>query len=134
MTKFTHLMMACVVLVGSGCESAIDCLDNDGPQFDTLSVSNPILNQVYEESIVVSINNEPRDDNFRYDFNFQGSLPPGVTGSSIGRTYILDGTPIEEGTYRFTIFVEVNDNLLPSQSGLCFYNTSRTFEIVVQPM
>jgi len=124
----------CAVLLGSGCESAIDCLDNDGPEFDTSSIGNPVLNQVYSETIVVSINNEPRDDNFLYEFNLQGELPDGVTGFSAGRNYVLNGTPIEEGTFRFTVYVTVNDSLLPAESGLCYYTTSRTYEITVQPL
>lgn len=129
-----HTLLALTVLAGTGCESAIDCLDNDGPEFLTRQISDPILNQVYSETITVAINNEPRDDNFQYDFQFSGGLPAGLTGSSIGRRYLLNGTPTEQGTYQFTVFVSVDDNLLPSESGLCFYNASQTYEINVQPL
>lgn len=129
-----RLAVVVALTAGYGCESAIDCLDNDGPKFVTGSISNPVLNQVYTQSITVEINNEPRDDNFRYDFQFTGDLPEGVVGVVNGRNYILDGTPIEEGTFRFTIYVEVDDSLEPEESGLCFYNASRSYEIAVQPL
>ena len=93
-----------------------------------------MLNQVYSETITVAINNEPRDDNFIYDFGFTGELPAGVTGMANGRNYLLSGTPTEQGTFRFTIFVTVDDSLDPVESGLCFYNASRSFEFTVQPL
>jgi len=129
-----YAMLGCAVMLGTGCESAIDCLDNDGPEFQTRTISDPVLNQEYSETISVAINNEPRDDNFLYEFRLQGDLPSGVSGSSIGRTYFLNGTAIQEGTFRFTVYVSVDDNLQPEDSGLCFYNASQTYEITVQPM
>jgi hypothetical protein len=128
------MLLSVAILCGGGCESAIDCFDNDGPEFKTASISDPVLNQVYSETITVAINNEPRDDNFLYEFRLQGRLPAGVTGSDTGRRYLLDGTPTELGTFRFTVYVSVDDSIEPSRSGLCFYNASRTYEITVQPL
>ena len=130
----SKLALVGALAAGYGCESAIDCLDNDGPKFVTGSISNPVLNEVYSQTITVEINNEPRDDNFRYNFQFAGDLPAGVTGVSNGRNYFLEGTPTEEGTFRFTIFVEVDDSLEPVESGLCFYNASKPFDMTVQPI
>ncbi len=129
-----RVVLVLAVLAGSGCESAIDCLDNDGPVFITTEVSNPVLNQVYTETITVEINNEPRDDNFQYEFGITGNLPAGVSSSSVGRRYIFNGTPTEEGTFQFTVYVTVDDSVIPSESGLCFYNASRSYEITVQPL
>ena len=46
MINRTHIMVVCAVLMASGCESAIDCLDNDGPEFVTGAIADPVLNQV----------------------------------------------------------------------------------------
>jgi len=127
-------LSAALMLAATGCESVVDCLDNDGPEFVRGISENPVLNQVYRQTLTVSINNEPRDDNFRYRFTFSGDLPAGVSTATSGRNFIIDGTPTETGTFAFTVFVEVDDSLAPSESGLCFYSTSRSFEITVQPL
>lgn len=128
------VILGTALIASYGCESAIDCLDNDGPEFVTGAISDPVLNQVYAQTITVEINNEPRDDNFRYNFSLSGALPEGVSAVANGRNYIFNGTPIEEGTFRFTVFVNVDDSLEPVESGLCYYNASKSYEITVQPL
>ena len=131
----TGLLTGCDILFAH----ALDCLDSDGPEFNKSILAAPVLNQVYQETIVVSINNEPRDDRFNYSFTFRGELPAGLTGmqeGSNGRRYFLDGTPTETGTFKFDLFVSVEE---PSEfennnSGLCYTNRTGNFELTVLPI
>jgi hypothetical protein len=115
----------------SGCDTVIDCLDDDGPRFPSVTLEPAILNQVYSETVRVSINNEPRDDNFSYDFEISGALPEGISTASSGRDFIFSGTPIESGSFVFTLFVEIQDEFDFAESGLCFYSDSRRYELTV---
>ena len=58
-------LIGCMIMLGS-CDSVVDCLDRDGPVFDTRSLLPAILNQEYLQRINVSVENEPRDDRFDY--------------------------------------------------------------------
>jgi len=43
----------------TGCDAVFDCLDKDGPTFDTTTLLPAVLNQEYTDSIFVSVENEP---------------------------------------------------------------------------
>ena len=135
MKNLNVFFLALVALLITGCDTVIDCLDDDGPRFPSVAIEPGILNQVYSETVRVSINNEPRDDNFRYDFNISGALPEGLSTASSGRDFIFSGTPTETGTFVFTLFVEVEDNFgFNDDSGLCFFSDSRRYEMTVTMM
>ncbi len=115
-----------------GCDAVVDCLDNDGPVFRTTSLAPATLNQVYQETIRAAVNNEPFDDRFEYDFTIiNGALPPGISTTQAGRSYIFTGTPTELGTFNIEINVFVDDGQDAVDSGLCFRNRSREFSLIV---
>jgi len=134
MPRLLALIISLSLLVSSlvGCDSAFDCLDSDGPKFDSGSFSNPTLNQVYSDQIRVSINNEPRDDRFTYEFKLTGQLPNGLQGTSVGRDYFINGTATDLGTFSFNLFVRVIDPDGNSNSGLCYTSRSKDFQFTVQ--
>jgi len=116
----------------TGCDAVFDCLDKDGPTFDTTTLMPAVLNQEYIDNIVVSVENEPRDDRFIYNFTLlSGSFPEGISAQPSGRTLVLSGTATELGTYQFSLNVEVDDGLTVAQSGLCFRNREREFTLLV---
>lgn len=132
-----------LLLTLSGCDvlfdSAADCIDSDGPTFNKRTLAQPVLNQVYSETVTASIQNEPRDDRFSYDFDVAGALPTGITwrqlaGSS--RQVIFEGTPTELGEFQITLLVAVEEPFLgdSANSGLCYTTRSRKFDLVVQPL
>lgn len=131
MSIYCAVVLVCASVLMTGCDTLIDCIDDDGPRFPSAALEPAILNQVYSETVRVSINNEPRDDNFIYDFNITGALPEGISTSSSGRNFIFSGTPIESGSFVFTLFVEIEDEFNFSESGLCFYTDSRRYELTV---
>jgi len=127
------LLTACDALI----DNALDCVDSDGPEFDRRILASPVLNQVYNETLTVRINNEPLDDRFQYDFEILGEPPEGITITQEpgrGRRLFFEGTAVEEGTFELRIFVSVDSSGFETTSGLCFTNRSRNFELVVLPV
>ncbi len=117
----------------SGCDAVIDCVDNDGPDFTTRTLPAATLNQEYQETISASVQNEPFDSRFEYDFTIvSGALPAGISTSQSGQLFILNGTPTELGTYTIELNVFVDDGESALDSGLCFRNRARTFNLVVE--
>ena len=119
-------------------DTAIDCIDNDGPEF----LTDPILpaataNLEYETEIVAAVESEPRDDKFDYIFRLKGDLPEGVYLETFGysRRAFLRGTPTQPGEYKFVLNVSVSDlryNSTPTDH-LCFTSHSQEFTLIVLP-
>jgi len=105
----------------SGCDvlfdHALDCIDDDRPRLSPSVIANPILNQEYRQVIQASIENEPRDDRFGYEFTRDGALPDGLASQVSGRNYIIEGTPIELGVFNFELTVVVDDPNADTESG-----------------
>lgn len=119
-------------LLLSGCDAVVDCLDNDGPEFNKGQLSSAVLNQVYSETIRASVNNEPQDQRFDYRFVLSGALPAGVTVASVGQSYLFTGTPTESGSFPLSLYVEVDDGLNAQDSGLCFVSHTTDFVLQVE--
>ena len=137
-----NLFLGATMILLSGCDvlfdSAIDCLDSDGPDFDKRTLAVPVLNQVYNDIITARIENEPRDDRFDYRFELIGTLPAGMTWRQqefLGRRIFFEGTPTELVSTEFTLLVAVEerDEFSSQNSGLCFTSKSRRFTLDVQP-
>ncbi len=121
-----------------GCEQlvdlAIDCIDRDGPEFNKTLLAAPVLNQVYSETIIASIDNEPLDDRFDYEFAISGRLPAGIQTDEIGRQLIFSGTATETGDFPIQVSVEVSHRNGNLDSGLCFTTESQAYQLTVLPM
>lgn len=119
-------------------DAAIDCLDDDRPQFNRAVLPDPILNQAYRELIQASIKNEPNDDSFEYDFFVSGSLPEGLVTEISNREVLVIGTPVELGSFTLGLFVKVisppGSSLSGDDSGLCKTTLGRNFDLTVQEM
>ncbi len=139
-TTQRSVFMASLMSLLSGCDvlfdTAIDCLDDDGPTFVQRELAMPVLNQTYSQILTVRIDNEPFDDRFFYDFAVEGNLPAGITANqqvSGGRNVLFEGTATELGTFPFTVLVAVVDRG-GDTTGLCFTSRSRNFELAVEPL
>jgi len=126
---FTLLLITTLMV---GCDAAVDCLDSDGPKFESKTINDPTLNQEYTGTIRVSINNEPQDDRFGYEFKITGQLPTGLQSQSRGRDFFITGTATELGTFSFNVFVRVLDPAGAENSGLCYTTRSQDFQFTVQ--
>jgi len=128
---------ACIIFI-AGCDPlvdfAIDCIDRDGPEFDKTLLTSPVLNQVYAETITASIDNEPLDDRFDYEFAISGRLPAGLETDEIGRRLIFSGTATETGEFPIQVSVEVSHRNGNLDSGLCYTTETQAFQLTVLSM
>ncbi len=127
----TGLIAAC-----DDVEKAIDCIDDDRPQFSTYELPNPVLNQAYAEVITARISNEPDDDDFDYAFTLEGDLPPGIGSRADGRDFFIEGTATETGTWMPSLNVVVSDGGGAFGDGsdadtLCRTTRTETYTLVV---
>jgi len=91
-TVFTCLLLLC------GCD-AVNCIVNNHPEFSKNSLRNATLNQVFEDTIRVSISNSFEDNQYSYTFNLDGVLPQGISYESSRREITFSGTPTELGEF-----------------------------------
>jgi len=96
-------LLACV-LVLSGCE-AFDCIVNNHPEFSAINVRTATLNQVFEDTIKVSISNSYMDNDYWHTFELEGELPPGISYETTVREITFSGTPTKIGDYPFRLTV-----------------------------
>lgn len=120
-------LLACML---PGChEHVADCLDGDGPEFSTDNLPNAVLNQQYEARIRVQIENEPFDDLFFYDFDYeQSELPEGLRFMQYDaeRYLYIEGTPTESGRFVLEVAVRVGGS-----PDLCYYRNRETYTLLV---
>ncbi|OED41127.1 hypothetical protein AB833_10225 [Chromatiales bacterium (ex Bugula neritina AB1)] len=114
----------------AGCDSLVDCLDGDGPIFNKGTLNEGVLNEVYSDTVIASVDNEPRDDRFAYRFTLTGALPAGIQVRQTGRRLLFTGTATDSGDFPLTLFVTVDDGLSAFDSGLCY--RSRTEDFVLR--
>ncbi len=120
-------------------EKAIDCIDDDRPQFSRNDLPDPVLNEAYNETITASISNTPNDDDFDYAFTLDGYLPTGISFRQDGRTAYFEGAATEIGTWVPTLNVVVSDGGGAFGDGadadtLCRTTRTETFTMVVAGM
>lgn len=106
----TIALTACLALAAcDSVEQAIDCIDDDRPQFSSLQLPEAVLNETYNATITARISNEPNDDDFTYTFMLDGALPPGISYRVDGRSVVFEGAATETGTWLPTLNVRVSD-------------------------
>lgn len=132
----TILLSSTLVACDSLIDLALDCIDNDRPVLSPIFLPNPILNQVYNQTVHVRIRNEPFDDSFDYAFQLEGSLPTGLQTQVSGRDLRIFGTPTVLGDFNFVVRVRVLDNPagFNNTQGLCSTIDTNGYEWTVQPV
>ncbi|WP_299524014.1 hypothetical protein [Winogradskyella sp.] len=88
----------------------------------------------YYVDLTAEINNEPRDDDYRYFFDVRG-LPEGMNFFVNYRTISLEGTPEETGIFKITIFLDVDGpfgNFNNDPNTLCNFSTSKTYTLIIE--
>lgn len=117
----------------SGGSVFLDCIDDDGPVLNPRELPLPVLNHSYEAVIVASIENEPHDDRFEYNFNIGAGLPAGLIIDTFERDIRISGAPTELGNYAVRIEVSVSDAGSNGNSHrLCRRKTARNYIFDVQ--
>lgn len=87
------------------------CNRDDGPRFTVRSLPQATLNQEY--SVLIKAHNPERsnDDWYTYYFDWSGDLPAGLRTyhEYQSREFRIEGTPTEQGEFRFKLRVEARD-------------------------
>ena len=88
----------------------------------------------YYVDLTAEINNEPRDDDYRYFFDVRG-LPIGMDYFVNFRTISLEGVPEESGIFEITVFLDVDGpfgNFNNDPNTLCNFSTSKTYTLIIE--
>ena len=117
----------------SGGSVFLDCIDDDGPVLNPRTLATPVLNHSYEAVITASIENEPHDDRFEYNYNKGAGLPAGLIVDTFEREVRISGAPTELGNYAMRVEVAVSDAGSNGNSHrLCRRKTARNYVFDVQ--
>lgn len=107
-----HCLLGLWLCLLCGCDvledEIYDCIDDDGPVFETRSLPDAYLNEPYQATITIAIENEPFDDSYQYDIEYTATLPPGLSILIQQRRIILSGIPTAAGQYPLSFSVEVS--------------------------
>lgn len=112
------------------CESIVECILNAHPELPKKQLEVGHLGEVYYDEIKASVANEPDDDGYVYYFRVEGRLPVGVWAWENGRTFIIEGQPIETGFYTIKIIVSVEP--LNSEDFICNSETSQEYTLTIE--
>jgi hypothetical protein len=132
--KLLPLVFCFLVL---GCEDIVDCIFNKRPEIPNKSFNVGYVNHFYSDEFTSEIKNEPRDDDYDYYYEVSGDLPEGIEIYTDYRTLILEGTPLEQGRFRFTIYLDVDppeyydEDTGQYEDSLCSDSTSKEFTITI---
>jgi len=112
------------------CESLVECILNAHPELPEKQLKVGYLGEIYYDEIKASVANEPDDDGYVYYFRVEGRLPVGVWAWGNGRTFIIEGEPIETGFYTFNIVVSVEP--YNSEDFICNSETSQEYTLTIE--
>lgn len=116
-----------------GCDEVYECVFNINPEIHDKPLELGFVGERYYGLITAEISNEVNDNDYFYDFEIFGELPPGIFYDINRRSIELYGVPEETGTYRFEVelFVESYDYYGYDGSPTCSDSTVRKFVIQV---
>ncbi|WP_178988130.1 hypothetical protein [Winogradskyella schleiferi] len=117
-----------------GCENGINCIIPKEPELPNKSFPIASTESFYYTDLRVGITNEPRDEDYDYYFDVSG-LPVGMDYFVNYRTISIEGTPEFTGTYRITIYLDVDGPFREYEDDsdvLCNYSTSKTYILIVE--
>jgi hypothetical protein len=137
MKKQLSLLLFCSLFMFSGCEDAFDCIVNRRPQIHDKVFRDGNVGVYYYQEVTTEIKNEPRDNDYGYNYDVFGELPDGIQMIANYRTVSFEGTPEAAGTYKFTLFLYVDPPVSYDydtdqyESVMCSESTSRDFTITI---
>ncbi len=122
------------------CDDVLDCLIlNREPELPNKAFKVGSINSYYYDEFDAEIKNEPRDNDYGYEFDIEGNLPIGVEAFYDFRTFYLEGIPEEAGEFRFTVYVYVDPPLSYNpdtdtyEDNMCLTWTSKAYTLFINP-
>jgi len=104
------LILSVAVLLSS-CSLFEDCNLGTSAQLPELAIITGTQDVYLEFAIRAEVNNEPRDNDYFYDF-IVNDLPPGLDYDQNGRDLTVFGTPTEPGRYFIQVDLVVTSRFL----------------------
>ena len=135
--KYVSLLV-CLSLLS--CQDILECVVNKHPELPNKNFAVGYVDNFYFDSIKAEIKNEPGDNSYFYYFSVSGDLPQGIEVYEDHRRLILEGFPVESGTFNFRIdlIVEQTDdyeadceNEWNDCDGLCTDEVSEHYRLVI---
>lgn len=141
--KLFTLLVIIPLFTLSGCSELIDCIGSSKPEIATNELRNGYVGFAYNESITAQVRNNSNDDSFYYYFDIEGTVPPGISYSFVGRKIYFTGAPTQTGVFTFKVNLKIeapedydddDDGIFEDDDRICFGNdtTQKTFTITVQ--
>ncbi|UJH67562.1 hypothetical protein [Allomuricauda sp. SCSIO 65647] len=136
MEKGKRLLGFCFLaglLLLQGCDEIYECIFNIDPEIHDRPLELGLVGEEYYGLVTAEIRNEVNDNDYFYNFDVYGELPPGIFYDINRRSIEFFGVPEEEGTYRFEVelFVEAYDIDGYDGSPTCADSVFREFTIQV---
>lgn len=125
--------MAALALLLCGCDEILECVFNIEPEIHNKRLVGGVLGERYYDIVTAEIRNEVNDNDYFYDFDVIGELPPGILFDINRRSVEFFGIPEETGVYRFRVelFVDSFDYDGYDGSPTCSDSAIREFTIQV---
>ncbi|WP_284653413.1 hypothetical protein [Flavobacterium terrisoli] len=141
-SKIISLTCLALLFTFSGCAELTDCIISAKPQLPTKTLHIGQVGIPYSEYIKASVRHDSNDDYYDYDFNIDGSVPPGIIYQFHDRRILFSGTPTIPGSYTFRVHLTISyddgayegSGLFDDSNTICFGNdnTQKTYTIIVQ--
>ncbi|WP_299103489.1 hypothetical protein [uncultured Winogradskyella sp.] len=132
--KSNYILPLLFCILFFGCEDTLSCIIPREPELPNKSFPITTVDSYFYTSLKAEINNEPRDDDYDYYFDVKG-LPLGMEYVVNYRTLKLQGIPEVSGTYRITVYLDVDGPFRDFQDDseiLCNYSTIKSYLLIVE--
>ena len=137
MKKQLPLLLFLSFFILTGCEDFLDCTSNRRPQIHDANFKDGRIGVYYYQEVTTEIKNEPRDNDYGYNYEIYGNLPDGIQMFANYRTVSFEGTPEVAGTFTFTLMLYVDppmgydDDSGEYENVMCSESTSKDFTITI---
>ncbi len=121
----------------SSCEDLLDCIVNRRPEIHDKTFKDGTIGVYYYQEVTTEIKNEPRDNDYGYNYELVGSLPDGLQMFVNYRTVSFEGTPEVVGAFKFSLLLYVDPPLSYDydtnqyEEVMCSESTSKQFKITI---
>ncbi|WP_033961962.1 hypothetical protein [Psychroserpens jangbogonensis] len=137
MKKQLSLLLFLSFFMFSGCEDLLDCILNRRPEIHDKTFKDGTIDVYYYQEVTTEIKNEPRDDDYGYNYDIYGDLPDGLQMVVNYRTVSFEGIPEVDGKFTFTLLLYVDPPLNYDhdtdeyEDVMCSESTSKEFTITI---
>ncbi|WP_299335531.1 hypothetical protein [uncultured Psychroserpens sp.] len=137
MKRLLPLLLVLSLFSFTSCEDFFDCIVNRRPELPNKSFGVGTIGVYYYEEFDAEIKNEPRDNDYGYEFEVDNGLPDGLVMIQNYRTVSFEGTPMETGTFKFTVYLYVDPPINYDfetdayDDPLCSESTSKEYTIII---